>query len=499
MLAGCEQARERRGEPVDSVRDTTTRRLPLAMHGWILGVEPASKQVLDRGRPRPMGRRRRKRFEPTKGTCGPLDREGRATIAREGAEDLHVVGALPGEEIVYLRVGRRGKHQAALCEEVLEPSPRRVEAPCQHAATCGGCSLQHMALDAQREHKRSVLAEDLAAEGVEPERWLETVAATGEGAGLRYRRRARLGVRWVEKKGRVLVGFREKRDPRFVADSSRCEIMAGGVGTWLPELATLIEGLSIRAKLPQIEVSVGDDRVALVFRVLEAPSAEDRAALQAFGESVGARIDLQTGGYETVAPMQAGEDPHLVYELPTHDLKMRFLPTDFVQVNGEVNAKLIDLVLDELQLAPEHHVLDLFCGLGNFSLPLAKRVAQVDGVEGAESLVARARANAQANGITNVRFTAQNLYAEPERGAWAQGRYDRILVDPPRTGLQDAVGPIGRLGAERLVYVSCSPASLAKDLGVLVRDHGYVLEAVGIADMFSHTAHVESVAVLRKA
>ncbi len=440
-----------------------------------------------------MGRRRKKRFEPTRGQVTGLDREGRGIVEREAGPAIHVLGALPDEEVVYLRVGRRGPEQAALCEEVIHASPRRVEPPCQHASSCGGCSLQHMSLDDQRALKLDLLRGELEAAGVEPERWLAPIV----GAPLGYRRRARLGVRWVEKKGRVLVGFREKRDPRFVADSTRCEILAGGVGTWLEALAELIATLSIRASLPQIEVAVGDAGLALVFRVLETPSEADRAALREFGRAHGARIDLQPGGLDTVAPMDPDADPWLSYRLEAHDLELRFLPTDFIQVNAEVNAKIIERALEELQLEPEHRVLDLFCGLGNFTLPLARKVARVDAVEGAAALVERGRDNAARNGIDNAHFAAQDLYGDPASGAWTRERYDRVLVDPPRTGLREALDPIAALRAPRLVYVSCSPASLATDLAALVNRHGYVLEAAGIADMFTHTAHVESIAVLR--
>jgi 23S rRNA (uracil1939-C5)-methyltransferase len=444
-----------------------------------------------------MGRRsRRRKFEPTPGrTEGGLDREGRARIPAEGArKELRVLGALDDEEVVYLRVGRRGDQQVAICQEVVQASPRRVEPPCAHANECGGCSLQHLGHAAQLEHKQAVLMADFAEHGVAPERLLEPIV----GPTVAYRRRARLGVRWVEKKGRVLVGFREKRDSRFVADSSSCEILAGGLGKALPALAELIGGLSIRAKLPQIEVAVGDERAALIFRVLDAPSESDLAALRQFGEDHDLRIDLQPGGLDTVASL-SDEDPYLSYRLARWDLQLRFLATDFVQVNHEVNELMIAAAIEELSLGADHRVLDLFCGIGNFTLPLAREAEQVLGVEGDEALVQRARDNAARNQIENARFESQNLYTDADKGDWRTQRFDRVLLDPPRSGAEQVLAAIAGTQPERIVYVACSPSTLARDAGILVREHGYVLEAAGIADMFPHTAHVESMAVFRRA
>jgi 23S rRNA (uracil1939-C5)-methyltransferase len=380
-----------------------------------------------------------------------------------------------------------------LIQSVERPSPRRVEPRCAVADQCGGCSLQHLAHEHQIAHKQGVLLSDLAEHGVEPERILDPIV----GAPYHYRRRARLGVRWVEKKGRALVGFREKRDTRFIADCERCEVLEGGVGEMLTPLAELIVGLSIRDRLPQIEVAVGEDSTVMVFRVLDPPTEEDRAALRAFGEAHGVRIDLQTKGLDTVAPMDGG-NAYLSYTLEPWNLKLRFLPTDFVQVNHEVNQMIIARALEELQLEEGHRVLDLFCGIGNFTLPLATRAREVVGVEGDEALVERARDNAKANGLDAVRFVAQNLYTEADQGEWAKASFDRILLDPPRSGAEQVLPQVAAIGAPRIVYVACSPSTLARDAGILVREHGYTLEAAGIADMFPHTAHVESIAVFRR-
>ena len=441
-----------------------------------------------------MAARRRRKQEPAEGRTQSIDREGRGIVVREAGPEIHVLGALADETVRYLRVGRRGPEQAALCLEVLEPSPRRVTPPCAHAELCGGCSLQHMSLEDQRAHKLAVLQADLAEHEVAPERWLETIAGASEG----YRRRARLGLRWVAKKERVLVGFREKRDPRFVADLEGCPVLAGELGALIPALSELVAATSLRDKLPQIELAVGESSRVMVFRVLEAPTEADRELLRAFGRVHGVRIDLQTGGLDTVAPMD-GEDPFSSYRVDGGAIELSFLPTDFVQVNAEINELIIARVMEELRLERGHSVLDLFCGLGNFTLPLARRVDSVLGIEGDEALVARARSNAERNGLGHARFERQDLYRDPAAGAWAKQRFDRVLLDPPRSGAEAALASVVATGAERIVYVACAPNTLARDLGQLVHVHGYVLEAAGIADMFPHTAHVESIAVLRRA
>jgi 23S rRNA (uracil1939-C5)-methyltransferase len=431
-----------------------------------------------------------------------LDRAGRGVMLGEDPQpDLHVFGALAGERVTARRLGRRGDQQVAVVTELHEASPRRVEPGCPHHGVCGGCTLQHMSPEDQRAHKQSVLSSDFAEHGVTPSRWLDPIFASDWG----YRRRARLGVRAVDKKNRVLVGFRELVDGRLVADDRACPVLAGGVGDLFDPLSSLIDGLSLRKRVPQIEVAVGDGATALVFRVLDPPTQEDRDALLRFGIDHDVRVFTQTGGLDTVRPIDGGSET-LRTTLVDHDVTLEFRPTDFLQVNAAVNRAILARALTELQLEAEHRVLDLFCGLGNFTLPLARRVARVVGVEGDAGLVERARHNAKLNEIGNAVFHAANLYAETpdgEREAWpwaADGAaFDRVLLDPPRTGAEAILPAVAATGAARVVYVACSPSTLARDVGILVREHGYTLEAAGVADMFPHTAHVESLAVLARA
>lgn len=406
---------------------------------------------------------------------------------------MFVEGALPGEVVEVERRRKRRGHDEAVVARVIAPSPHRVEPRCVHFGTCGGCVLQHATPELQREMKQRSLADTLQrVGGVTPERWLPALA----GPDWRYRRRARLSCRFVEKKGRLLVGFRE-RGRSLVADLSRCEILCDPVGDLIGPLATLIGGLRQAKAIAQIEVAVADGATVLVLRNLEPLDEDDRAALRAFGAEHGVEFHLQPGGYETIAPL----DPpgsELAYALPAHDVTIAFAPDDFVQVNAEVNRALVDRALE--LMAPEHDecFMDLFCGLGNFSLPLARRAAAVTGVEGDERLVRGATANATRNGIANARFHAADLTAPADGAAWAEGPYDGVLLDPPRTGAREVLPLVARWAPRRIVYVSCHPGTLARDAGILVSEHGYRLAAAGIADMFPHTAHVESIALFER-
>lgn len=448
------------------------------------------------------GRGRKRKWQPEEGVAGALDRRGRAIIA--GAEDhkpreARVEGALPGEAIVFLRSAREGPvDRAQLVELRGEPAAERVEARCVHYGMCGGCSLMHMDPEAQVAHKQAQLLADFAAAGVEPQRVLEPLRAEP----WAYRRRARLGAKWVPGKDKVLVGFREKQDRRFIANLEGCEVLAGPGGALIPALSELIEGLSLRSKIPQVEISVGDEATALVLRVLEAPTDEDRDRLRRFAEAEGLRIFLQTGGLETVAPLDPETPELLRYALPEFELQLDFRPTDFIQVNAAINRAMIVQAVELLELEAGHRVLDLFCGLGNFSLALARRAGAVVGVEGDAGLVERAQANAAANGIANAEFFARDLYAKVDELAWLDAleggpRFDRVLIDPPRSGAAELVEHLARAEAPRIVYVACSPETLARDAASLVAQ-GYRLEAAGIMDMFPHTAHVESMAVFQR-
>ena len=330
---------------------------------------------------------------------------------------------------------------------------------------------------------------------VEPQTWLEPM--TGPVWG--YRRRARLAVKDVFAKGRVLVGFRERHAP-YITDMHRCEVLAEPVDSMLDPLSELIATLSIRARLPQIEVAVADNATAFVFRVLDAPTDEDCDAFRAFGLEQGVRIYLQPAGLDSVSllhPDDASIEP-LYYELPEFDVRIEFDPVGFVQVNSDINRQMVHTAVELLAPEPEDRVLDLFCGIGNFSLPLARRAGRVLGVEGEATLVAAANSNADRNGIANADFRQADLSAIDGSESWFCAGWDRLLLDPARSGEAEIVAQIDRAGPSRIVYVSCHPGTLARDAGTLVNDKGYTCEAAGIIDMFPHTAHVESIAVFNK-
>ena len=418
-----------------------------------------------------------------------LSHDGRG-VARHEGKAVFVHGALPGERVRAQRTARHRQDDEARVEEVLVASPDRVEPRCAHFGTCGGCALQHLAPGAQVAAKARTLMENLERIGhVRPARELEPLASEPWG----YRRRARLSVKRVDRKERVLVGFRE-HNGRYVADVARCEVLHPAVGGRVAELATLVESLDARREIPQIEVAVGDDLAALVLRHLGPLSEADRARLVDYARASGLAIYLQPGGIDSVHALHP-PDAALSFRLPRHGLELAFQPLDFVQVNASMNARMVDHALDLLQPGPGDRVLDLYCGLGNFTLPLARRAARVVGVEGEAGLVARARENAARNGIDNVEYHAADLYADGRHSAWAAQHYDLLLLDPPRAGADQVLAYLPRREVRRVVYVSCHPASLARDAGLLVHQHGYVLSAAGVMDMFPHTAHVESIAV----
>ena len=418
-----------------------------------------------------------------------LDHEGRG-VARVDGKTVFVNGALPGESVRFQRTRRQRRHDEAEVVEVLRASAQRVEARCRHFGICGGCSLQHLEHDAQLEAKARVVADAFERiAGVVPENWLPPLA----GPAWSYRRRARLGCKFVDKKGKVLVGFRERGSP-LIADLQGCEVLAPPVGALIAPLADLVGTLDIRRRVAQVEVAVGETVTALVLRVLEDPTPGDLARLSAFESHHGVALYLQRGGLDTVTPLTPPAAP-LRYELPGLDAGIEFAPTDFVQVNGPLNRLMVDRAIALLAPVPADRALDLFCGLGNFSLPLALRVASVDGVEGDAALVARARANAERNGIANAAFHVADLAAADPPGAWARAAYDLVLVDPPRAGAREVLPVATASRPRRIVYVSCHPGSLARDAGILVREHDYRLVTAGIMDMFPHTSHVESIAL----
>lgn len=426
----------------------------------------------------------------TVATIVDLTHDGQGVADIDGRR-VFVPDALPGERVeVRLRKRRRKLVEADLVA-VLEPSPSRVVPECEYFGRCGGCALQHLAHPKQVEFKQNVVAQALARIAqTEPEEWLPPVV----GKPWQYRRKARLGVKYVPGKDRVLVGFRERAAP-YITDMQRCPVLMPPLDGLLGELAELIAQSSVRERLPQIEAAVADDATALVLRVLEAPSAADEEAFRAFGAKHGIDIYLQRGGPGTVAPL--GATRALCYRLDAFGLTLQFLPTDFVQVNPAVNAELVATALRLAAVERTDRVLDLYCGLGNFSLPLAQRAAELLGVEGEAGLVARAVRNAAANGIGNARFLTADLMASD----WSFFRqpWDVVVLDPPRTGAEAPVAEMHRSMPRRIVYVSCHPATLARDARVLVTDLGYRLRAARVFDMFPHTHHIEALAMFERA
>jgi 23S rRNA (uracil1939-C5)-methyltransferase len=441
-----------------------------------------------------VGRRRAKALPaPAEALVESLSHDGRGVAHLDG-KAVFIHGALPGERVrfAYGRVQRR--YDEGAVQEVLEPSPERVEPRCPHFGTCGGCSLQHMEPDAQVAAKERALLDALARiGGVEPLRILPPLVGD---ARWGYRRKARLGVKYVPKKGRVLVGFRE-RGSSFVTDLSRCEVLHPRVGLIIEELGELVDGLDIRDRVPQIEVSMGDEACVLVFRTLATPSMRDRGRLTGFAQRYSLHAYIQEGGPETVAPLE-GQAVELGYRLPAHDLTLAFEPLDFTQVNPEVNRRMVDRALELLDPRPDERVLDLFCGLGNFTLPLARHAGEVLGVEGDPGLVERARANARRNAVDNARFSVADLYGALEGEPWLGQAFDKVLLDPPRSGAAEVLARLRGREPRRLVYVSCYPGTLARDAGFLVSELGFRLCAAGVMDMFPHTGHVESIALFER-
>jgi 23S rRNA (uracil1939-C5)-methyltransferase len=376
---------------------------------------------------------------------------------------------------------------------VEQPSPDRVIPQCPHFGTCGGCALQHLAPAAQVRFKQSQLMESLARiGGVAPDRLLEPLTSPPWG----YRRRARLGVKHVTRKGRVVVGFRERSAP-YVADLHECRVLAPPADRLVDPLAELVGQLTIASRVPQVEVAVAENGCALVLRVLDPPGPADLEQMLAFERQHGVWLYLQPGGPQSVAPLTAGREP-LRYTLPSFDVTLEFEPTDFIQVNAAMNEAMVTQAVEQLAPGPGARVLDLFAGLGNFSLPLARSAGEVVGVEGDAALVERARANARRQGFANVSYFTADLAQPVQDAPWATCACDRVLLDPPRAGAREVLPVVGGSGAGRVVYISCHPGSLARDAGILVRDHGFRLAAAGIMDMFPHTTHVEAMAVFER-
>nr|WP_283161511.1 23S rRNA (uracil(1939)-C(5))-methyltransferase RlmD [Xanthomonas nasturtii] len=441
--------------------------------------------------------RTRNRFDrtPFQTAITDLSHDGRGVARRdgEGGKVTFISGALPGELVRAEPTARSRHFDEAKTVEVLEASPQRVTPRCPHFGVCAGCVLQHLDESQQIVAKQRVLMDNLERIGhVTPQAVLP--ALSGDNWG--YRRKGRFSVRRVEKKDKTLVGFREL-DPRFVADLSVCYTVIPQIGDKIPLLAALVESMDGKRDIPQIEFIAGDETVALTIRHMQPLSERDQQAWIAFAQEHGFAIFLQPGGVDSVHPLWPQDVP-LSFRLPQWDVELAFRPLDFIQVNASLNQKMIAHALALLDTKPDDRVLDLFCGLGNFTLPLARVVREVVGVEGDAGLVARAKENARRNGLDNAQFYAADLTQDQRNASWMRQGFDKLLLDPPRSGALEVLQQLPLKTFERIVYVSCHPGSLARDAGYLVNEQGFTLVSAGAMDMFPHTAHVESVAVFEK-
>jgi 23S rRNA (uracil1939-C5)-methyltransferase len=435
-----------------------------------------------------------------------LDMEARGvgrTVNEDGepGKVIFVEGALPGERVSYSSYRRKPSFEQAQVVKVLRESVIRAKPKCPFFGTCGGCSMQHLDVRAQIAVKQRVLEDNL--QHLSKLR-AETMFRPIHGPSWGYRYRARLTVRHVEKKGGVLVGFHERKSS-YVADMTSCEVLPPHVSAMLVPLRHLVAGLSIRDRMPQIELAVGSDVTALVLRILEPLNEADEALLRTFADEHNVQWWLQPKGPDTVYPFYP-LDRELAYTLPEFDIRMPFKPTDFTQVNHQINRVLVSRALSLLAPERSDRVLDLFCGIGNFTLPLARVSREVVGIEGSEALTTRALENAKANGVDgHTSFACRNLFEVTADDLRALGAFDKFLIDPPREGalaVSKALADIAQSGEgplpERIVYVSCNPATLARDAGLLVHEAGYRMTGAGVVNMFPHTSHVESIALFER-
>ena len=442
-------------------------------------------------------------------TIESLDMEGRG-VGHLDNEDgtpgkvIFVEAALPGEIVKFKSFRKKSKWEAAHMTALLRESSLRVKAKCAYFGVCGGCAMQHLEPSAQVAAKQRVLEDNLRFIGkVQASTLLRPI----HGPNWGYRYRARLSVRYVVKKSTVLIGFHEKKSG-FIADMKSCEILPPSVSAMLMPMRAMIAALSIRDQLPQIELALGDGPngkvIVMVLRVMAAPTEEDKALLMAFADQWGVQWWLQSKGPDTAVPFYPNTHP-LHYTLPEFGITMPFKPTDFTQVNHQINRVLVARALRLLDVQPTDRVADLFCGLGNFTLPLATMAQEVIGIEGSDALTERAMANARHNQLeAKTQFFSRNLFTFTLEDLRALKKFDRMLIDPPREGAMEVCNALASLMQlepsqcpSRIVYVSCNPATLARDAGILV-EAGYVLSQAGVINMFPHTAHVESIAVFDK-
>ena len=449
-----------------------------------------------------MARRRRKRKQldktPREINISSMAHDGRGVGRDDEGKVVFVDYALPGEKVVFVPVENRKSFLFGSTIEVLEKSEHRVDPSCEVFGQCGGCVLQHLDENVQIKYKQEQLLENFKKIGsVQPESLLEPMTSKSWG----YRRRARLGAKFVPKKGGMIVGFRE-RNSSFIQPTKQCEVLYPEVSAMLPSLRDTLEQISCNDRIPQVEISVADNATVMILRHLETLVQNDLDLLTAFAKKNNVQLFLQPGNLKTVHPLYPKNPDALFYEFPEFDIKVEFLPTDFIQVNGGINDQLVSQAINLLDIQSDDRVLDLFCGVGNFTLPLARKAHSVVGVEGDLALVERANHNTKLNQLDNLEFHFGDLFKEEmnaeSHGDWMQSKFDKILLDPPRSGAAEMIKRLPDFGASKVVYVSCGPATLARDAGVMVNQHGYKLTQAGVIDMFPHTAHVESIAVFER-
>jgi 23S rRNA (uracil1939-C5)-methyltransferase len=444
-----------------------------------------------------MARRRKRRAKLPEGTftaeIESLSHDGRGVARDAEGKTVFIHGALPNERVDYVYTEVQKKFDLARAVEIHEANPDRVEPKCEAFERCGGCALQHLDADKQILFKEQTLKDNFARIGkVEPQSYLPPLT----GPHWTYRRKARLGVKFVRAKDKVVVGFRE-RSSNFLTDMSRCEVLDSRVGDKLEAIGAVIYTMEARERIPQIEVACTDESVSLVFRHLDSLSGSDKDKLVQLAKDNDFMVGLQSKGPASVINLYPMEQ-ELFYTLPAYDVRIDFKAHDFAQVNHDINNKMQDLAIELLDIQPEETVLDLFAGLGNFTLPMARKAGKVVGVELDEMMVMRAGQAAKQNGITNTEHYTGNLFEPVDGEDWTTLNYDKVLLDPPRSGAIEILPTVAKMQPKRIVYVSCHPGSLARDAGVLVNELGYTMTKAGVMDMFPHTAHVESIAVFER-
>lgn len=431
--------------------------------------------------------------EPVRVTIESFTHDGRG-VAHVDGKAIFIDEALPGEELEFIYTDSRKDYAEGRVETLFTHSDDRGEAACPHFGRCGGCSFQHVKDEQQIVIKQGLLAEQFQRIGkVSVTEFWEPI----KGPHWGYRRKARMGVKYVAKKGRVLVGFRERRN-QFLAEIESCKVMHPIVGEKLMELSAMIGQLSIKDKIPQIEVAIGDDDCVLAFRVLEPATDEDKEIMRAFGQQHNISMCLQSKGPDTIKPIDGEPEITPSYSLPDQGIIFRFKPAMFTQVNYEINRQMINRVMQEMDFNAQDRVLDLFCGLGNFTLPIATKAGHVVGIEGDQPLVNHAKENAQLNNINNVEFYAADLSKDVSDQAWAKQKFNKVMLDPSRAGASEVLHNLKKWNPELVMYVSCNPSTLARDAGILVNELGYTLVKAGVMDMFPQTGHVESIALFRR-